>query len=168
MLQELHINQQRRPFDFDNPEEALQSCLLMSALNREPRFHLNSHPSPQPSGKRKQGENSAKESAALLSWMRQGKEAGTRCRLPLLLLLIADSLPLLPSPRDRVLQAAGPVCKCTGRRGHHMFLCGPIAQHLSSSCWPIVSRFQSSPLVQRNTRPSRSLLLKASITAITS
>lgn len=64
--------------DFDNPEEGLRSCLLMSALNREPRFHLNSHPNPQPSGKRKQGENIAKESAALLSWMRQGQETGTR------------------------------------------------------------------------------------------
>lgn len=74
MLQELKVNGQRRPFDFHNPEEVLQSCFLVSALNSKPRFHFNSHPNAQASERRKQDENSATESVALLSWTRQGKE----------------------------------------------------------------------------------------------
>lgn len=36
MLQELKPNEQRRPFDFGNLEEGLQSCFLLSALNSKP------------------------------------------------------------------------------------------------------------------------------------
>lgn len=168
MLQELHSNQQRRPLDFDNPEEGLQSCLLTSALNREPWFHFSSHPNPQPSGKKKQDENSAKESASLLSWKRQGKETGTRCRLPLLLLLIAGALSLsFLLPETQCYRQLGLSASTQDEGVAALFIYGPISHHLLSSCWPIISRFQSSPLMQRNTRPSRSLPLKASITAIT-
>lgn len=164
-LQELHGS--REAMDFDNPEEGLQSCLLTSALE-SPEFISTFIQLPQPSGKGKQDENSTKESAALLSWKMQGKEIGTRCRLPLLLLLIADALSrsfLLPE--TQCCRQLGLSASAQDEGVATLFIYGPISHHLLSSCWPIISRFQSSPLMKRNTRPSRSLLPKASITAIT-
>lgn len=168
MQQELHVNQQRRPLDFDNPEEGLRSCLLMSALRERALISLQRSSKPLPSGKRTQDGTGAKESAALLNWKRQGKGTGTRCGLPPLLLLIANASPLLPSPRDTVLQAAGPVCKRTGRRGCRTVY---IWSNLSPSLEQLLAYNQQisvqSSHAEKHTPLTFSAAPKASITAIT-
>lgn len=49
ILQETEVNQQRRPFDFDNREKGLvKPFVSLSTLNGEHSFCFNSHPNSQP------------------------------------------------------------------------------------------------------------------------